>query len=41
MFCSMHRVPDFHGCTFDFKEHSKKDLEKTNPLITIKKVDLI
>ena len=40
-FCIKHRMPEDHECTFNFKEHSKKILEKQNPIIIGKKVDSI
>lgn len=27
-FCSLHRYPDQHNCTFDFKQHDKKLLKE-------------
>ena len=31
--CSTCRYPNDHNCTFDFREESRKDLEKNNPKI--------
>jgi predicted nucleic acid binding AN1-type Zn finger protein len=28
-FCALHRQPEIHKCTFDFKAHGKSILEKT------------
>lgn len=28
MFCAIHRYPDQHGCTFDFKTDDRKNLER-------------
>jgi len=32
-FCSNHRMPEEHNCTFDFKAAGKRQLEKLNPKI--------
>ena len=29
-YCSLHRQPSDHNCTFDFKAHGKKLIEKKN-----------
>ena len=39
LFCSLHRYSIDHNCDFDFKEHSKKILEKNNPKIIADKID--
>ncbi len=28
VFCALHRYPDEHDCTFDFKGHDRKNLAK-------------
>lgn len=33
MFCSNHRLPEDHRCTFDFKAAGKAELIKNNPVI--------
>lgn len=40
-FCMMHRLPEAHACTFDFKEEGKKILEARNPQIVGSKLDKI
>ena len=32
-FCTEHRLPEFHKCTFNFKEEGKNILTKNNPVI--------
>ena len=41
VFCFTHRQPDNHGCTFDFKEHSRQYLQKNNPIVVNKKFETI
>ena len=38
IFCSSHLLPEKHECKFDYKEHSKKILEKGNPKIICPKI---
>ena len=33
IFCSIHRYPDMHDCSFNFKETGKDLIEKNNPRI--------
>lgn len=33
IFCAKHRNAEDHNCTFDFKSHGRKQLEKANPLV--------
>ena len=40
-FCSKHRYPDTHICTFDYKNYGKKLIEKDNPIIISSKVNLL
>ena len=37
-FCSTHRYPDKHECTFDHKKEIQNRLAKNNPLIVADKV---
>jgi predicted nucleic acid binding AN1-type Zn finger protein len=39
--CLLHRIPELHECSFDFKEHSRKQIEKSNPVIKSLKIDII
>jgi hypothetical protein len=41
IFCTKHRFPDSHGCTFDHKEHWKKSLEQKNPQVVAEKISKI
>lgn len=38
VFCITHRMPEDHGCTFDFKEKSKDLLNKQMPVISSEKL---
>ncbi|KAM7526072.1 hypothetical protein LguiA_015974 [Lonicera macranthoides] len=40
-FCGVHRYPEQHGCTFDFKEAGREAIAKANPLIKAAKLDKI
>ena len=40
-FCSEHRLPEDHACTFDFQEHGRKLIAKKNPLIINAKITQI
>lgn len=31
-FCSIHRAPEDHSCTYDFKSNFKTDLHKNMPI---------
>ncbi len=40
--CSAHRIPEVHGCTFDFKASQKELLLKTmSTAVIAKKVDVL
>ena len=39
--CSKCRMPEDHNCTYDFKTDARKKLEKENPLVIGKKIDVI
>ena len=41
VFCTKHRFPDSHGCTFDHKEQWKKSLEQKNPQVVAEKISKI
>lgn len=42
VYCSLHRMPESHACTFDFKEEHKENLLKyMSTAIVAKKVDVI
>lgn len=38
-FCGIHRYAEAHHCTFDFKKHDRKILEKRNPQVVADKLD--
>ena len=38
LFCSEHQYPDEHNCKFDYKEHGKEQLKKSNPLVIAEKI---
>ena len=37
-FCNIHRLPETHNCTFDYKETGKLQITKNNPKIESKKI---
>jgi len=39
LFCSAHKYPDVHGCSFDYKTEWKKSLEKKNSGIGVSKLE--
>jgi hypothetical protein len=41
IFCTKHRYPFEHNCTYDFKKEHNKILESSNIKIQRKKVDII
>jgi hypothetical protein len=41
LFCIKCRMPEVHGCKFDYKEEAAKILEKQNPKISGEKLDKI
>ena len=41
VFCSLHRMPESHNCTFDFHQDAKNKLELNNPKIEFGKFDKI
>lgn len=38
IFCQSHLLPEKHNCNFNYKEHSKKILEKGNPKVERPKI---
>lgn len=38
-FCSLHRAPEDHACTYDFKKEGKMLLEKLNPACLAAKLE--
>lgn len=41
VFCSLHRYSDKHGCSFDYKEAGRQEIEKANPLVKAEKIQKI
>ena len=37
-FCALHRLPEEHNCTFDYKTEGKKLLKQKNPVVESIKV---
>jgi predicted nucleic acid binding AN1-type Zn finger protein len=40
-FCGIHRYPEQHGCSFDFKSMGREAIAKANPLIKGEKLNRI
>ncbi|KAH0864874.1 hypothetical protein HID58_082085 [Brassica napus] len=40
-FCGVHRYPEVHGCTFDFKSAGREEIAKANPLVKAAKLQKI
>lgn len=40
-FCGVHRYPEQHGCTFDFKTLGKEAISKANPVVKAEKLHKI
>ncbi|XP_058087933.1 zinc finger A20 and AN1 domain-containing stress-associated protein 4 [Magnolia sinica] len=40
-FCGVHRYPEQHGCTFDFKAVGREEIARANPLVKARKLDKI
>ena len=38
LFCSKHRLPEYHNCTYDWFKEGKEKIIKENPLITTAKL---
>ena len=41
VFCSTHRYPEKHQCTFDFKKAGRETIAKANPVVKAEKLDKI
>jgi len=41
VFCSLHRYSDKHGCSFDYKEVGRQEIEKSNPVVKAEKIQKI
>ncbi|XP_043701785.1 zinc finger A20 and AN1 domain-containing stress-associated protein 4-like [Telopea speciosissima] len=41
IFCGMHRYPEQHSCTFDFKGMGREAIAKANPVVKAKKLEKI
>ena len=37
VFCPLHRLPEEHACSFDFKTMGKKQLTSENPFVSSNK----
>jgi predicted nucleic acid binding AN1-type Zn finger protein len=40
-YCGLHRYPEKHDCSFDYKTHGREALAKSNPLVQARKIDKI
>lgn len=40
-FCSVHRYPEAHNCTFDYKTEGRNKLRENNPVIVAQKIQEI
>nr|GMC67609.1 zinc finger A20 and AN1 domain-containing stress-associated protein 4 [Ipomoea batatas]GMD69783.1 zinc finger A20 and AN1 domain-containing stress-associated protein 4 [Ipomoea batatas]GME14149.1 zinc finger A20 and AN1 domain-containing stress-associated protein 4 [Ipomoea batatas] len=40
-FCGVHRYPEIHGCSFDFKALGREAIAKANPLVKAEKLEKI
>ena len=40
-FCGVHRYPEKHGCTFDFKSEGREAIARANPLVIAEKLEKI
>ncbi|KAL6138387.1 hypothetical protein ACLB2K_063670 [Fragaria x ananassa] len=40
-FCGIHRYPEKHACSFDFKTVGKEEIARNNPLIKAEKLEKI
>ncbi|KAE8732351.1 Zinc finger A20 and AN1 domain-containing stress-associated protein 3 [Hibiscus syriacus] len=41
VFCGIHRYPEEHGCSFDFKAMGKQQIAKANPVVKAAKLHKI
>ncbi|XP_022133301.1 zinc finger A20 and AN1 domain-containing stress-associated protein 6 [Momordica charantia] len=40
-FCGVHRYPEKHGCTFDFKSIGREEIARANPVVKADKLERI
>ncbi|KAM2576891.1 hypothetical protein TB2_002617 [Malus domestica] len=40
-FCGVHRYPEKHACSFDFKTLGREEIARSNPLVIAKKLEKI
>ena len=40
-FCSVHRYPEVHSCSFDYKAEGRKLIEQSNPVVSAPKLPKI
>ncbi|PON83135.1 Zinc finger transcription factor [Trema orientale] len=40
-FCGVHRYPEKHGCSFDFKKVGREEIARANPLVKAEKLEKI
>lgn len=40
-FCGVHRYPEKHGCTFDFKAMGREEIARANPVVKAQKLERI
>ncbi|XP_062166644.1 zinc finger A20 and AN1 domain-containing stress-associated protein 4 [Alnus glutinosa] len=40
-FCGVHRYPEKHGCTFDFKSIGREEIARANPVVKAEKLEKI
>jgi hypothetical protein len=38
LYCSIHRLPEQHNCSFDYEKMGKEILDKNNPMVVNDKV---
>ena len=38
-YCTVHRYPESHDCSFDYKNMGREKIEKENPVIIAKKIE--
>lgn len=38
VFCNLHRLPEEHECTFDYKKHGKERLQKEHKKVIASKI---
>ncbi|ESO00888.1 hypothetical protein HELRODRAFT_82704, partial [Helobdella robusta] len=40
-FCTLHRYPEAHACTVDYKVEGRKALRESHPVVTVPKLPKI